>query len=197
MIRIILLFALIAGVLAVKFLPWWELLGGLVALVVLGKFLAGRLIKQLFLAPFKMKGAVLKGAQATIHGVTRVEGPQRSSEEEAEWANQDRECFSLDVTIRPTAGPGNFSLWEPGELLLVDMTAKPEDIEDDAAGIVESVEVFQDGAFQRDEACKYPGEQRLHLLVGARPGTVRLRFRYYFELFGEVAFPHVRALQPA
>jgi len=55
----------IAGVaIAIKYLPWWALLLGVVGLIVVGKFVIKRLLLRRFLKPFQLKGAVLKGATA-------------------------------------------------------------------------------------------------------------------------------------
>lgn len=60
-------------------------------LVVLGKLLLPRLPKKLFLAPFRAKGAVRKGATAIIHGVSATEPPAKKSTTEDSDAD-DESC---------------------------------------------------------------------------------------------------------
>jgi len=63
--------------------------------------------------------------------------------------------------------------------------------EGDDAGEVSALEIEQDGHFLPDEGMKYGGPQRLRFVAAVPPGQRRLRFRYYFEIFGDVALPTV------
>jgi len=93
----------------------------------------------------------------------------------------------------PQPAKGSFTHWEPGELRLVRPEATAKDIEkdtdDDNLCVVHNLEVFQDGKFQRDDGLKFAGPIRLRLHVGLKPEIKRAKFRYYFEHFGDVAFP--------
>lgn len=195
MFRIVLLVVLVALAAAVKFLPWWALLVGLVLLVALLKLLGGRILEAVFKAPFKVKGKTLRGATAVVHSVEPAAPPAASEDEDPEPDAGDGEgsWFTIDVTIQPVPNDGPFPVWEPGELVLAPPDARPDDTDEDV-GHVHNLEIFQDGQWAADEACKYPGEQRLRLLVKVRPGVTQARFRYYFELFGDVRLP---ALAPA
>jgi hypothetical protein len=51
------------------------------------------------------------------------------------------------------------------------------------------VKVTAGGAFADDEAGKYEGEQRSRLQRDVRAGVREAQIRYYFEVFGSVAFP--------
>ena len=163
--------------LAVKFLPWWALLLGVVALVILGKFAAAKILTALLTLPFKAKGAVLRGATARIDGVVPVPNNDESNNLQ----------YEIDVTITPAKTDGPFGLWEPGELRLATPGSKIDDSEENGCEI-QNIDVDQDGQFVRDEGLKYPGSQRLKLRVSVAPGTSALRFRYYFEEFGEIRF---------
>jgi len=191
----LLFFIAIVGIaFAIKYLPWWALLLGVVVLVVIGKFMVKKLLLRLFLKPFQVKGAVLKGASAEVHSVTPVTTPAQAAAETtaegepAETTPKDR--YSVDVTIRPGSAVTPFTAWGPGELCLVspDSVLNPYDTEsassDDDLCEVQSVEVEQDGRFQPDEGMKFPGPQRLKLTIAVKPGTPALKFRYYFEEFG-------------
>jgi hypothetical protein len=98
-----------------------------------------------------------------------------------------RDYYLLDVTIRPTRWGVGFKRWQPGELAL----AAPESgwLDADDACEVVSVQVEEGGAWGAESDLRYAGPQRLRLLIGVRPGTERLAFRYYTERFGEVVLP--------
>ncbi len=148
-------------------------------------------------APFKAKGAVLSGAQATLHSVGAAEQPARRydpDEEDGEITEGEDagprpqpRWYRIDVTITPRANVGAFRLWEPGELQLVPGPGSEAD--PDNALSFEEVRVWQHGSFRDDEIGKYEGPQRLELLAGIPEGVDVLRFNYYFEQFGEVRLP--------
>jgi hypothetical protein len=169
-----------------------------VGLILVGKFVVKHLLKKLIVLPFKAKGAVLRGATAQIHSVTAVAPPapgEAAGDTEApadpDQAAGPRNYYQLDVTITPRDATGNFTHWEPGELRL----ARPEsgvgvdDETDDGSCTVRSLQVEEEGQFKPDEGMKYPGPQRLRMTVGVQEGVTALKFRYYFEAFGEVRLP--------
>jgi len=194
------------GILAIKFLPWWALLAGVVAMVPIGKWVLKRALVGLFTAPFKMKGAALKGAAVLVHSLTPTQKPaaEVSAEAESNGAGDrpTRRYFWLDVTVQPAERSEGFQSWEPGELRLVKPESRlnphdPGADDGDDACEVERLEVEQEGTFQEDEGWKLPGPQRLRLLLAVEPGVSWLKFRYYFEEFGEVRVPAKRAERAA
>jgi hypothetical protein len=201
LLALVLVAAAVAGLTwAVKNLPWWGTVAAVVGLIVLGRFVVGRLAVWAITIPFKWKGAVLKGATAEVHSVTASGPPPPTPGDTphgeavlADEANSRREQFQLDVTVNPSPAPGGkFTNWSPSELVLV----KPESEllihgrdDDDDSCEVKRVEVHQEGQFQEDDGASYHGSQRVRLWLGVRPGVSRLKFRYYFEEFGEVALP--------
>ena len=198
MIRLLVLLSLIAmaalTVGAVKLLGWWAVVVLPIALFLFVKLVAGRLVKRLFMMPFKAKGAVLRGARAQVHSIQPAERPQPGEDEEADEADHRRSFFLLEATITPAAGPkSGFSLWEPGELRLVPPGYEPEGDEPSEACKVAALELQQDGQWQRDEGMKFGGPQRLRMTVGVEPNVSRLQFQYYFETFGSVNVPRVIA----
>src|SRR5215204_840879 len=120
LVFLVIFFALVIGAMwAVRHLPWWGLLALFAALVVTGKFAIKKLLKQLILVPFKMKGAVLHAATAQIHSVLPSDAPTRvDATAEPEERAVPRRYFALDVTIQPKEATGRFGHWEPGELRL-------------------------------------------------------------------------------
>jgi hypothetical protein len=208
----------VACVLMFKYLPVWVSL----IIVVLGLFslrwVVPRLAKRLFMAPFKMKGKALAGADVSVHAVRPADAPERQAfasriesdadrevdgegidgEEEDDDYGDDGELdytqyawYHVDVTITPHPTGEGFTFWEPGELMLVSPDANAEDIEDHDDGVahVHDLRVFMDGAFREYDGEKYEGPQRLELHLGVKPGVNALQFRYYFELFGHVPVP--------
>jgi len=195
--RRLIVWAVLAGLVAavwaaVKFLPWWALVLAVVGSIVLGKWLIGRLFTRLLTTPFKLKGAVLRGATVEVHFAEPAQAPP-AAEEDGEPAGH-RRFVRVDLTVTPAGvAEGPFQMWEPGELRLVreDVRFDPNDPAADEGDEVSirAVEVFHEGAFQEDDGWKLPGAQRLRLLLAVQPGLHRLKFRYYFEEFGELKLP--------
>jgi hypothetical protein len=184
------------AVVAVRLLPWWALALGAVALFMLGKLFVGRMIRKLFLMPFRAKGAVLKGASAQIHSIS----PVSATEVDIEDARQPRDHYLVEVTITPAAESANgpFGLWEPGELRLVrpESVLRPESDEPDDVDEtcnVTRIQIEDNGQWTDDEGMKYGGPQRLRFYLAVQPGTRGLKFRYYFEEFGAIRFMQAKA----
>lgn len=196
LIGIILILMIVAVVVAIKFLPWWAIVIGFFALLFGGKLFAGRLIESLFKMPFKAKGAVLKGATAEIHSISATAKPvpgnaDGESDEDAVAEAGPHDFYLVETTITPAGSDGAFKLWEPCSLELVGPDAKPEDADgEDQPYQMLRLEVMDEGVFKLDEGMKYGGPQRVKFIAGMPKGTKRLKFRYYFELFGELNFPN-------
>ena len=191
---------LVAGVVvAFRTLPWWALVIGFLLVVLIGKFVVKRLLKKLILMPFKAKGAVLRGAAATVHSVA----PSTALPIDHDRDEPTKPCahYLMEVTIAPQNGSGPFQLWEPSalELARFDAVRRPESDEaDDESGCnVEKIQVETEGQWNDDEGMKYGGAQRLQLWVAVQPGVRQLKFRYYLEEFGSVRIPECGdGLQP-
>lgn len=200
---------------------WWLALLTAAALYYGESFLVKRAFMQLVLTPFKMKGAVLRGAEAVVHSVSpadppaprksRVSGeaaPDAEAESAAEGESGDdadddegvdpddlvagHAYYLIDATITPRPSNGKFTHWEPGELVIVDENAPPEETDksdDEDKGRIHRIELFEDGKFVRDQGMKVAGPFRLRIHAGMPPQILRGKFRYYFEDFGEIEFP--------
>lgn len=201
-VLLVLVLAMVLAVVAFNLWGVWGLLGviGMGVLSLFGlKLMVGVFLKKLFTAPFQMKGAVLRDAGLEVHSVTPAAPPAvpgaEAGEEEAEEAPAAEALawYHLDVTVTPREPRGGFTHWEPGELVLAGPEAKGseglDDLQEDDACQVEEVRIWRDGQWQPDEEYKYPGPQRLRLLVGAPPDQRRARLRYYFEVFGWIELP--------
>src|SRR5579859_6567540 len=93
--KLFLILLLVLVILAVKFLPWYVLVGLVVLFVLSAKFIGRMLLYWLFTVPFRAKGAVLRGATATVHSLERVPAPPpapaRAEEEGVPQDSQPRE----------------------------------------------------------------------------------------------------------
>lgn len=119
--------------------------------------------------------------------------PMDEPDEELE-DEEPRDHFRIDVTITPQAKDGGFQHWEPSDLRLVPFTTKSglnlKDEGDDQVGDTVEVEIFRDGRFEPDEEGKYCGPLRVRLLMAVPlDAPRRVKFGYYFELFGDLTLP--------
>jgi hypothetical protein len=187
----------IAVVAALRYLPWWALVGGVVLIVAFFKFFGGKLLLWLVSLPFRAKGRVLRGATAELLSLRPVAAPLTKLPAESNPDPETRELappipptprdyYELDVLITPRAPTGTFRFWEAGELILVP-PGKTMDDEDETCEVVK-LEVLREegGPPDEGEGLKYFGPQKLRFYIGVLPGTSRLVFQYYFEQFGEV-----------
>lgn len=193
----------IAIVLALNFLPWW------VCLLILAAGLLGirygipLLFKRALMTPFKLKGKVLKGAQIQVHQIVPAPTPTRRYDLETTDiapTYADFNWYYLDVTIQPDAtqvdDSAAFSLWEPGDLMLVEpgSTATDFGTNDDELCWIHDYRLYEGDRLVEDQAGKLAGTQRLQFHVGIQPTIRELTFRYYFEQFGRVEIPGAPAL---
>jgi hypothetical protein len=161
-------------------------LAAAVLLPLAAKAFGGRLLERLFKAPFRAKGAPLRGATTRVHAVRPAASPLPAGP--AAEAAEPRGWYTVELTITPAPAPGAFKTWAPLELLLVAEDADPEDPADDTEwGDVHKARAWGEDGWVDAEDLRLAGEQRLRLLVGVRAGAPRvLRLRYYFEIFGRV-----------
>ena len=202
LVMIGILFFVVYGVLALFGQGvWWVALTIATVVYLTGRLIIKSALKNLFLAPFKAKGAVLRGAQAQVHSVVKVEAPVKNlitasdDEEEPSPAGPDRgtwNYYQIDVTIHPQNQNGAFSHWEPGELRFMPLDARidPENENQEEICELAKVEIFEEGTFKPDEGYKFPGPQRLRLLTAVHPAHQRVKFAYYFETFGTLTLPN-------
>jgi hypothetical protein len=204
----LLVLAALAVYLIVRFQIWGLLavLAILAGLFYLAYLLVGKSFKRLLMAPFVAKGAVLRKAKAQVHSIREarhqnVKDVRRARLEAEAEEGEDVEdedvlpphlrYFTLDVTIRPTFPAKSFTLWEPAELLLVPFHADDNKLDEDTEnqGYVEHCEIYEDGKFVDRDVQKLEGRQRVRLLFSIPQGLRRVKFRYYFESFGQLELP--------
>jgi len=195
-IVLLVLAAFAAGaVMAFKLLPWWALVGLFVAAAVGARYSVPWLFKRLLMLPFKAKGKVLRNARAVVHSVRAIAAPDPTGDEAEEPSAESvqRTWYEVDATITPEASEGPFQLWEPGDLTLlppeaVANLANPDVASDDTVEVRHTL-VHDGSQFVPNEGMKFGGEKRVRFQVGLSRPVSRCVFAYYFETFGEVAFP--------
>jgi hypothetical protein len=135
MLRVLALLAvLLAAVLGGGYLAWSSVgwLGALAVLlgaVLVAKLAGGAILRRLFAALVRAKGAALRNAGTTVHTVTPTPpAPPANGEAGGDEAERRKgwRHFLLEATITP-AGGARFGMWEPGELFLCPFDARPED----------------------------------------------------------------------
>lgn len=165
-----------------------------VACLFLLRFLASRMLRRAFEAPFAAKGAVLGDAEAVVHSITLATAPANDpTEEPEEEVPIPRVWYSAELTITPQPSAGPFHLWEPGELTLAGPDARStrelDEVDEEPGYEIWQVWWWDGEKWMDDQGEKHEGEQRLRLLFSA-PATVRrVRLRYYFGVFGEIDLP--------
>lgn len=181
-------FLILLGVLAAKFLPWWGIVGLLVGLVVGGTVILPRLLRRLFEAPFRAKGAALRGATIEVHSITpaepRTPGPDDGPLDPEMAA---RRWLHVELTVTPAKTDGPFQFWEPGEFLFSLPSSSISDPDDVCE--LSDYQLVRDGGFVSDEEYKHQGPQRLRLHLAVRPDVRDLALRYYFEDLATLKLP--------
>lgn len=130
-------------------------------------------------------------------------GDQRSKEARVPRVAVRRACAAKAKVL--SAGEENWiglstpsavrsPLWEPGELRLVRSKSvlRPESDEpdeEDSTCKVTKIQTEGEGQWNDDEGMKYSSAQRLRLHLAAQLGVKELKFRYYFEEFGNIKLP--------
>lgn len=154
---------LIGVVAAFKLLPWWASVGVVVGALMLGRFLVGKLFKNVIVGLLGAKSAVLKGASVRLHGIW--DAPEPKHDEDWEDDEEDLEagprCYRyVDLTITPAGSDGP--------------SRRVSDIH--------AVAVYEDGQWLPLEGAKLMGSQRIRLHVGVISGQDQFKVQYYFEI---------------
>lgn len=180
----------------VKFIPspWsWILLAAIPVLGVMAIWFGGKLaVRAIAGGLFGAKSGVLKDATAKIISVKPAAAPAKAEDSEEENTEDKRKkFFTVEATITPQPGSSPMQMWDTDDLTIVPFDAKKLSMwsnnSDDADGVCEirKTEVRVDGAFVEPDGPKFGGEQTLRLLIAVTHAPARLKFRYYFEDFGD------------
>ena len=103
-----------------------------------------------------------------------------------------RRYVLVDFTLTPSPGASRMQFYDPSEFLLVPVGATvnfDDDPTDGGADVVQLRHVDEDGA-EHEVEDKITGPARLRAVFGC-PDDLRgrVKFRYYFESFGDFALP--------
>jgi hypothetical protein len=206
-IWIIIIVLLSAFIIAVRELPWWGvvlLVGGIIA----GAPYVGRLILFFYVRKVgREMASALHSATIEVIEIRAVPPPSAEElkkyeeekddpeEEDDEEAGADlggfdeqpeaRHWYELNVVITPASRQEDSSYWQPDSLMMVPPKMPRGEISD--ACYIAKVDIIEpDRKVPRQgQTCFDPTQ--LRLLLGVKPGTTRLVFRYMFiEEFGEV-----------
>ena len=179
---------------------WWIAVGLAVAGYFGGAWLIMRSVKSVFTAPFKAKGAVLRGARLEVHALvpalvtalaSATRGPESGTTDDGDSGERRTgwRYFEVDATVVPETPAGPFHHWELAALDVVPLEA---DCGPDASpytremSVIEKREYFEDGRFVEDDGLTFMGAQRVRLTVGVAPSLHLAKLRYYFEAFGAI-----------
>jgi hypothetical protein len=117
-----------------------------------------------------------------------------SGEESEEEESKNDRFVLVDCTITPVSGSSKMELYEPSELLLVPIDAKIDLTEDPTSnGISASAHdltLIDTAGAETKDFDKISGPAHLRITFRC-PETLkgRVKFRYYFETFGDLALP--------
>jgi len=173
MFRLIALIALVLLFLAFRYLPWWVLLGCVVLILLLWRFVFGWVLGSLFMAPLRNMGKVLRDATVDVHSVRPTEPPATASSapelgrletthlDESEFLavaeradahpepDVPRNWFEIDITVTPRpSSEGKFPYWDMEGLQLIKPGSSLKD-EDDSCQ-VKSVQPIREGVVLLD-----------------------------------------------
>ncbi|CAA9431601.1 MAG: hypothetical protein AVDCRST_MAG64-3532 [uncultured Phycisphaerae bacterium] len=102
----------------------------------------------------------------------------------------------VDFTITPRLGASRMQFYDPSELLLVpfdapiDMNEREDPTTSDRAAGVERVWLVDEQGNETKDFDKITGAARLRAVFACPPGLGgRVKFRYYFEGFGDLVLP--------
>lgn len=191
-LTIVLLLIAIAAtpIFASRFLPWWGALIVLVAEITVLLAFAPRLISAIvqkrLVAIFRQRSLALKDAAVEVHEVRQIEAGDCQPDASLEPA--DGEKVSRHVQVDLTLTPTGTQEYRPSEIGLVGAGASDEEDANEPGAFALRVRLIsQEGEHECDQVS---GPVRLRIVFGI-PDDLgpEVRFRYFFEQFGEFRLP--------
>lgn len=169
--------------------------GGFV-LYVLGIKLMARVVKNRLVRVgkelFDCKSRVLRGATSTVNSVSTAPQPEGAA---ADGIPPETRFYFVDVTINAPTPDGTtpFASWDPHELMVVPFDLPPVKFDaTDAEPEKEHNCQVHNVTYLRangEPAAEDEPSDRLRLHIGVPKETRRLKFQYYFEMFGDLKMP--------
>jgi hypothetical protein len=202
-------------VVAFIYLPWWQalivVLAMILAIVMGVRFLLrnlGKILSDSMLKMFEVKSQVLRGAQVQVNSVQPTTAPADTDDEESEAPSEGGSAtrplrrqvdyFLIDVTIKPAGVQGPMQHWDLDDLRVVPFDTPAATLQemagDDAAESIEGydlrdVKVMENHQFVADQQGKYEGPRQISAVVGVPSHVRELKFQYYGEQFGHIKLP--------
>jgi hypothetical protein len=188
-LRLILILVLFFTFLAIQYLPVWGLFFLAAALVLAAKFVGSRLLTWAFIAPFRMQGIILRGAEVNVHSIRHASPPSKSvpAHEDDPEPDKPRHCYLLDATITPMPDTHEVRSWQPAALYFT-LPDTPLETLDETCEMVEC-EVLRDGEFVLDNDGLYEGPLRVRLLLEVDEDVRELEMRYFFQPVARIDVP--------
>lgn len=216
---LLLLLLVVVGIgVAAYYLPWWGTALLVLAVFVLAPWVGKRLVlwmvQRFFMGMFDKKSRVLRGAAVEVHSVTPTAAPAkvrrviegstaadgqeildapqdaRVSDESDNANDADRRFFVVEATITPKDSQGPFHHWDLSEVEAVRHALKVTfNSQDDGSCVVREAIALVGDAREEGDDTKYAGARRVRMVLGVKPGVNRLKFKYYFETFGDIRLP--------
>jgi hypothetical protein len=125
-------------------------------------------------------------------------GDDESDDNDAEFGESHDDTpdtwrwYCVDATITPPGtSDGPFRCWAPCEIGVASLhgDTSPDAPTDEGVASIKDVEIFENGAFVKDEGMSFEGEQRLRFTMACEPELTVAKLRYYFEGFGRIELP--------
>lgn len=197
-------------VIASRYVPGWAVflivVGEVVAMRYLVPFAIGLGLKRFAMGVIQQKSQVLRNAAVHVYSVERTTVPaelnERLIEESSELQPGEQELIDVpgpagryvlvDFTITPQSNHSPMKSWEPVELMLIPSLQNVAVSEDDdkLSATVAQVEIVQENGEVIREFDKVEGKTRLRAIFNCPPLlSGRVKFRYYFETFGDLLLP--------
>jgi hypothetical protein len=106
----------------------------------------------------------------------------------------NRRYVLVDFTLTPAPGKSKMQFYEPSELMLAPFDAKvalrEDPASDDRSANAHEVKLVDESGTEHDGSDKYTGRQRFRIVFACPPAlSGRVKFRYYFETFGDLLLP--------
>jgi hypothetical protein len=188
-------------------------------LLIGGPKLAGWGVKRFMLNLFMTKSRALRDAGVHVHRVEHAPRPASAAEaageigdssegessggDEQSESNEDEEdgeptladhrFVLVEFTVTPRPGSSRMSHWEPGEISLVPFDARVDpdhDTDDKFSANAHTIMMVDDAGNENDDFDKVVGPARLRAIFAIPPTlSGRVKFRYYFEQFGDFLLP--------
>ena len=133
--------------------------------------------------------------QPENEGVEDADAEEDTDSEEEDADSKNARFVLVDFTLTPSPGQSRMQHYEPAELLLVPIDAKISLTEDPTSDGVSAsphdLTLIDDAGAQTKDFDKITGPSHLRIVFQCPESLQgRVKFRYYFEAFGDLTLPN-------